>query len=117
LIEADTPDSMRLTLPSGSVVADRLNGYRSHFVDGDLEFSLESIATVGVEDLRWVEQHAISRVYNSISHFIRFVGGGEVRFAFSLDGDLLELSCTGAAMIIRDGNRLFFGPPHQGNNA
>jgi hypothetical protein len=72
---------------------------------------LECVDAVTVSDLQWVEQHTITRVFNSVSHFIRFVGGGELRFAFSFEGDLLELSGVGVEMSsMHDGETLIFRP-------
>jgi hypothetical protein len=110
-VEADDAGCIRIAAPLGGIVSGSLDGRHICLRDGDVELMLECVNAVTVADLRWVEQHTITRVFDSVSHFIRFVGGGELRFAFSLEGDLLELSGEHVAMSISpDGETLVFQP-------
>lgn len=36
----------------------------------------------------------ITRLFNSTSHYIRFFGGGEVRFSYNAEGNILEFTTT-----------------------
>ncbi len=111
IVEANDAGRIRIAAPSGGIVSGTLDGQHICLKDGDVELTLESVNAVTVADLRWVEQHTITRVFDSVSHFIRFVGGGELRFAFSFEGDLLELSGEHVAMSISpDGETLVFRP-------
>ncbi len=60
--------------------------------EGGFVATVRKIHKVGVSNLCDIESHAITRIANSTSHFIRFVGGGDLRFAFTDKGELLELS-------------------------
>jgi hypothetical protein len=54
--------------------------------------TVETIKKVGVSNLCDIESHTITHIANSTSHYIRFVGGSDLRFAFTDKGELLELS-------------------------
>lgn len=43
-----------------------------------------------------------------MSHHVRLVNGGEVRFAYALDGHLLELSGDKVAISIKPGGKVMF---------
>ncbi len=110
-IETNDPELVQITVPSEGSVSGTMAGQTIRLAGGDIDIELEYVNAVTVADLRWVEQHAITRVFDSVSHFIRFVGGGELRFAFSFDGNLLELSGEQVAMSISpDGETLVFRP-------
>jgi len=102
---------IRVELPAQAVVIDTEAGPLIQLTGGgEANIELELVNAVTVENLSWVEQHTVTRIFDSVSHFVRFVGGGELRFAFSLEGDLLELSATGLRLRIEDDYRLVFGP-------
>jgi hypothetical protein len=61
-----------------------------------------------VENICDIEEHCINRFYNSVSHFIKFIGGGEVKFAFNTSGNIMELIGTDIAVTITNGDRLIF---------
>lgn len=67
---------------------------------------LQSVKTVGVENLADVEIHTINRIFGSISHYIRFYGGGEVRFSYNTEGKVLEFAVTNAEAHIENGERI-----------
>ena len=60
--------------------------------DGGVVATVQKIHKVGVSNLCDIESHTITRIASSTSHFIRFLGGGDLRFAFTDKGELLELS-------------------------
>jgi hypothetical protein len=60
--------------------------------DGGLVATVPRIHTVGVSNLCDIESHTITRIASSTSHFIRFFGGGDLQFAFTDKGELLQLS-------------------------
>jgi hypothetical protein len=67
---------------------------------------IKSIKSVGIENLVDVEVHTISRIYNSVSHYIKFYGGGEVRFSYNTEGELLEFSTRNVDAHIANGERI-----------
>lgn len=67
---------------------------------------IDSIQSVGIENLVDVEVHAINRLFNSVSHYIKFFGGGEVRFSYNAEGELLEFTALNVDAFIADGDRL-----------
>lgn len=100
-----------VALPDDAVVRLDHEGIEMHVDGGSLDITFEYVKAVTVADLAWVEEHTITRVFDTVSHFVRFVGGGQLRFAFSFDGDLLELSSDGASLTVSpDGQTLVFGP-------
>lgn len=110
-VETNDEDFVQILVPSGGVISGAFDGQHICLSRNDIELTLECVQAVTVADLRWVEQHTITRVFDSVSHFIRLVGGGELHFAFSFAGDLLELSAERAEMsITADGQTLIFGP-------
>lgn len=60
--------------------------------EGGLVATVQTIRKVGISNLCDIESHTITRFANSTSHFVRFVFGGDLRFAFTDKGELLELS-------------------------
>ncbi len=67
---------------------------------------IESVKSVGVENLADVEVHTINRIFGSISHYIKFYGGGEVRFSYNTEGKVLEFSVANAEAHIENGERI-----------
>ncbi|NOT20214.1 MAG: hypothetical protein HOP24_08100 [Sideroxydans sp.] len=82
------------------------DGAISTSTDKPLEINLQNIKSVGVENLVDIETHEISRLFNSVSHFIKFFGGGEVKFAYNLEGKLLEFSTHHVTLSIQNGERV-----------
>lgn len=82
--------------------------------DGSLSLSskhpvalhLESIKSIGIENLVDVEVHSINSVFNSVSHYIRFFGGGEVRFSFNADGEVLQFEASKVDAFIANGESI-----------
>ena len=71
--------------------------------DGSLQATLStSIRKVGIGNLCDIESHAITRIANSTSHFVRFIGGGDLQYAFTDKGELLQLSGHGIQFSITD---------------
>jgi hypothetical protein len=103
---ADKPKSFQIQ-PEGEITK-RVNA------DGSLSISskqpvnlhIESIKSIGVENLIDVEVHNINRVFNSVSHYIKFHGGGEVRFAYDAKGELLEFTGSQIDAEVRNGERI-----------
>ncbi len=65
---------------------------------------IESIKSVGIENLVDVETHAINRLFNSVSHYIKFFGGGEVRFSYNAEGEVLEFATTNVDATVFNGD-------------
>lgn len=76
--------------------------------DRNVKLDLETIESVGIHNVIDVETHQITRVAGSTSHFVRFHGGGEVRFAYNDRGKLIELSADNCAFSLSNKNELLF---------
>lgn len=82
--------------------------------DGLPYLQFKQIKRVGLADLTAVANHHVERRFGAVSHHIRLVNGGIIRFAYSSAGDLFEL--YGEKVIIAwsgDGVILFDLPPPQ----
>jgi hypothetical protein len=79
-------------------------------VRGNIAAELSTIKSVGIADLADVHSHEIVRIFGSVSHHVRFVGGGELRFVYNTRGELLELSASSVKGSISDDHRLVFMP-------
>ena len=71
--------------------------------------SLDEIRAVRVEDLSQVLDHRIARIMGSTSHVIRFIGGGELRYAYNSRGQVIELSATGVKGAVSPSRIVTFG--------
>ena len=60
--------------------------------DGSLLVTMPTIRSVGIADLTQVQSHHVTRIAGSTSHVVHFAGGGLLRFAYSDQGQLIELS-------------------------
>jgi len=76
--------------------------------DKPLSIDLSTIKSVGVENLIDIEVHEINRLFNSVSHYIRFFGGGEIKFSYNAAGQILDLSGEEVKTTITNGDRLVF---------
>ena len=76
---------------------------------GTCQLSLDEIRAVRVEDLSQVLEHRIARIVGSTSHVIRFIGGGELRYAYNNRGQVIELSATGIKGEVSPGRVVTFG--------
>ena len=74
--------------------------------DKPVHMHMESIKSVGVENLVDIELHTINRVFGSVSHLIKFHGGGEVRFSYNQNGEILEFTASKVDAYIIGGERL-----------
>jgi hypothetical protein len=59
--------------------------------DGIPSCKLPVINSVGIANLCEVQEHTITRFMGTQSHVVKFQNGGELRYAYSAQGDLLEL--------------------------
>jgi len=99
-IETREDGSATVHTPSGGVI--------DIARDRNVTLDLKTIESVGIHNVIEVETHQITRVAGSTSHFIRFHGGGEVRFAYNHQGKLIELSAENCAFSLSNGNELLF---------
>ena len=76
---------------------------------GATQVSLDEIRAVRVEDLSQVLDHRIARSVGSTSHVIRFIGGGELRYAYNSRGQVIELSATGVKGAVSANRVVTFG--------
>lgn len=76
--------------------------------DRNVKLELAAIESVGIHNVIEVESHQINRVLGSTSHYVRFHGGGEVRFAYNDQGKLIELSARDCGFSLSNKNELLF---------
>ena len=75
---------------------------------GTANINLKKIAAVGIHNLADVESHTINTIVGSISHYVRFGGGGEVRFVYNTNGQLIELSAKNVITSVTHNNEIIF---------
>lgn len=75
---------------------------------GNLIATLATIRSVGIADLTHVQSHHINRIAGSTSHVVHFIGGGLLRFAYSEQGKLIELSGRHVRGRVSAGNEIVF---------
>ena len=78
---------------------------------------MESITAVGIENIVEVEQHTINKAFGSVSHLVKFRGGGEIRFSYNAKGDILEFSTKNVDAHVADGTRLVLRGHAKGTKA
>ena len=85
---------------------DNPDGSKTGTSDKPVDMHIEMIKSVGVENLVDIEVHNINTVFGSVSHYIRFHGGGEVRFSYNAKGEILEFTAQRVDAQILNGERL-----------
>ncbi len=108
-----------ITIQPGGQVTTRENpdGSVSLTSKQPVSLHIESIKSVGIENLVDVEIHSINTLFNSVSHYIKFFGGGEVRFSYNAEGDVLEFTATHVDAHIVDGERIMLKRQADDGNA
>jgi hypothetical protein len=83
----------------------------AHFTrtEGQLVAELPVITSVGLCNLCEVLSHDVVRVAGITSHSVCFVDGGQLRFAYSDRGELIELHCVGAGVAVSKDGRVIAG--------
>lgn len=66
---------------------------------GFVDIDLGPIRSIGLGNLMDVTAHSVHEIAGSTSHYVRFRGGGELRFAYSKTGEILELSSVGLDIV------------------
>lgn len=86
--------------------------------DGErtLRVALDEISAVRVDDLAEVLEHRIARIVGSTSHVVRFIGGGELRYAYNSRGQVIELSAEGVRAAISPQRVVSFSAQDQGRS-
>lgn len=79
--------------------------------DRSVNLDLDKIEAVGIHNVADVVTHQVAEIAGSTSHYIRFHGGGELRFAYSHDGRLIELSASKISFSLSNDNELLFRRP------
>jgi hypothetical protein len=85
---------------------DNPDGSKTGTSDKPVHMHIETIKAVGVENLVDIEQHTINKLFGSVSHLIKFYGGGEVRFSYNAKGEILEFTGSRVDARIENGERL-----------
>ncbi len=75
-------------------------------LSGSGEVYIEHLSSFDIQNIRDIESHQINRIFNSVSHHIKFVDGGEVKLSYSADGTLLEFWGKSVNIVIVDGERV-----------
>ncbi|MBK8760298.1 MAG: hypothetical protein IPM03_07660 [Sulfuritalea sp.] len=83
-------------------------------VNGSWEISIGRIKAVSIANLLDVETHNIHNIANSVSHFLRFRGGGELRFSYNQSGQILEFNWYKLDLAISPNGELKFGAQKTG---
>ena len=73
-----------------------------------INIDFTSIKTVGIENIVDIDKHEITPLFDSVSHYIKFRGKGEVQFSYNLNGTLLELATTDVQIVVRHNENILF---------
>lgn len=95
--------ALAVIMPDGSMV--------SMGCDGSRELFLMNLKSVGIRNLSEIETYNINAIANSISHYVKFAGGGELWFAYGCTGQLIDLNWKQLDWILGPGNELAFFVP------
>ena len=78
-------------------------------LEGDSIFAdLSLITSIGVKHLDEVASHTVNTIVGSRSHVIHFVNGAILQYAYSNNGNLIELSGQNLACSLSGKNELLF---------
>ena len=84
-IELHADGSTKVTTPDGkTLVMDK---------DGNVQVNLETIKSVGIENIFDLKSHVIMREGALTVHKFEYHDGGGVKIAFTTQGKLVEFSC------------------------
>jgi hypothetical protein len=90
----------RITIREGADGPERV-------IDGNsLSLKFDTIKAIGLANLTDVETHSINRAFGSVSHYIKFIGDGEVRFSYNAQGEIMEFTATNAAAQVLNGDTI-----------
>jgi len=104
----DKPRTVRIQ-PGGKMTKrENPDGSMSVSSKEHLTLEMDSIKSIGIENIVDVEVHSINKAFGAVSHYIKFHGGGEIRFSFNAKGELLEFSANDVAADVKDGERIIF---------
>jgi hypothetical protein len=78
---------------------------------GPARIPLEAIKGVTVANLSQVLDHRIHRSLGRTTHVVRFLHGGELRYACDHRGRLMELATVGLRSTVSDDGTVTFNPP------
>ncbi|HEY8330734.1 MAG TPA: hypothetical protein VIO83_05345 [Pseudomonas sp.] len=81
------------------------------YSEGQINVRLSGIRSVDVHAITDLETHQITRAFGSVSHFLRFANGGEVRFAYNAAGALLEFVANDVEVGVIGGDRIVLRQP------
>ena len=85
-IERRADGSVKVTTPEGNIfVMDK---------DGNVQANLETIKSVGLENIFDLKTHVIMCEGELTVHKIEFHDGGRVKLAYTTQGKLVEFSCN-----------------------
>ena len=79
--------------------------------NGELRLKLSSIKSIGIRHLAEVEEYRINTIAGSRSHWVRFINGGILAFAYNANGQLLEFSAENLEVNCIHGDTLNFFIP------
>ncbi|QBC43597.1 hypothetical protein [Iodobacter fluviatilis] len=102
----DNDESVKI-LPSNKMeISRKSDGTVLCYSEGSIEVELKSIKSIGIENIIDIEKHEIINLFDSVSHYMRFHGGGEVQLSYNLDGRLLDLEITNVLIVVNEGNKI-----------
>jgi hypothetical protein len=117
-MEFDAFGSTIKTNPDGTVSVQTSGGVTMTMgAEGGISMDLQKIRSVGIKNVMDVDVHSINTVVGSRSHYIRFLGGGDVKFAYNQAGQLIELSSQNVILTLTPNDELIFSRRFEGEDA
>lgn len=85
----------------------------AHFVrtNARVVAELPMVTSVALANLCEVRSHEVARAASLVSHSVRFVDGGQLRFAYNTRGELVELHCQGVSVAMTPDGCVMAGMP------
>jgi hypothetical protein len=102
--------TMRRWLAAQDQVAEHWTSVVLDQPSGPVRIPLESIKAVTVGNLSQVLDHRITRSLGRTAHMVRFLEGGELRYACDHLGQLTELAIVGLSSTVTDDCTVVFNP-------
>ncbi|WP_066331628.1 hypothetical protein [Azohydromonas lata] len=85
----------------------------AHFVrtNAQVVAELPMVTSVSLANLCEVHSHEVLRTAGLVSHSVRFMDGGHLRFAYNTCGELVELHCRGVSVAMTPDGCVMAGMP------
>jgi hypothetical protein len=97
----DSDGSITISQPDGSkYVMD---------AEGNTKGEVRNISSVTIADISYVTEHHVNRIYDTVSHVVRFLNGGTLSYSFSTSGQMIDFESDKLQVALMEGNHIVIG--------